>query len=69
MKDVKRVSLRLPSETMSEINKIADNEGETCSHVLRRAIKKYIVDYKYIVDLNHSYHYDNKGDLKGEDNL
>jgi len=63
MKDVKRVSLRLPSETMSEINKIADNEGETCSHVLRRAIKKYIVDY------NHSYHYDNKGDLKGADNL
>ena len=45
MKSIKRVTLRLSDETMDKIQNIAEKEGETKTHIMRRAINFYVFNY------------------------
>lgn len=49
-----RVNFNLPSEVYKMIKEIADEEGSSSADIFRRAIKKYVFEYK-TQDLNKFY--------------
>jgi len=51
MKSIKRVTLRMSDETMTKVNRIAEREGETRSHIMRKAINLYVFDYNWNPEL------------------